>query len=348
MIGPPIESDPNSHLHGEEAIIQEYLAPLAEGFPGALGLKDDCATIAPTPGCDLVVKTDPIASGIHFLSDDPPADIAWKALAVNVSDLAAKGADPRAYLMALSFPEAPTRHWMAEFARGLHEAQNAFGLHLVGGDTDRRPGPVTISITVIGEIPAGRMVLRGAGHAGDALFVTGSLGLSALGLALLKEPGLGSRWGLNAQVSLTAVTKYRKPQPRLALRDALRTYASAAMDLSDGLAKDLGRMCRASGTGAAVQIAAIPQDAVARAAIGHDARHWNDVLAAGDDYEILCAIPLDKASAFEMAANLAGSKAAEPFAVTRIGALTDKNGVSFLTPAGHTVSLARSGWDHFQ
>ena len=166
-----------SHIHGEESLIQEFLAPLAAGYPGAFGLTDDCAAFTPTAGCDLVVKTDPVAADIHFFPDDAPEDIGWKALAVNVSDLAAKAATPRAYLMALSFPEAPNRDWMQRFAAGLSQAQQAFGMHLIGGDTDRRPGPVTVSITVFGEVPAGRMVRRGTAKAGDLICVSGTLGV---------------------------------------------------------------------------------------------------------------------------------------------------------------------------
>ena len=334
-------------LHGEEAIIQEYLAPLAAGYPGALGLKDDCATITPTPGCDLVVKTDPVASGIHFLEDDPPADIGWKALAVNVSDLAAKGAAPRAYLMALSFPEPPTRAWMAEFARGLGDAQAAFGMHLIGGDTDRRPGPITVSITVFGEVPTGRMVRRGAARAGDALFVTGSLGQAALGLAMLRDRGLGMTWGLGEAEIAAAIRRYRRPQPRLAVRQVLLDHARAAMDLSDGLAKDLGRMCRASGCGAQVYIEQVPREAAARAAIAFDRSRWSDVVAAGDDYELLVAVAPEKADAFDAAANQAGRCAREPFAVTRIGDLTASDAIRFLDSDGKSLQLERSGWDHF-
>jgi len=334
-------------LHGEEAIIQEYLAPLAAGYPGAFGLTDDCAAFTPTPGHDVVVKTDPVASSVHFLADDPPADIAWKALAVNVSDLAAKAAAPQAYLMALSFPEAPTREWMAAFAGGLAEAQAAFGMHLIGGDTDRRPGPVTISITVLGEVPSGRMVQRGTARPGDVLFVSGTLGDGALGLALLRRPELADRWGIDAASARTAVAKYRRPQPRLALRDVLRSHASAAMDLSDGLAKDLGRMCRASGTGATVSIGAVPRDAVAVAAISADPIRWNDVLAGGDDYEILVAVNADRVAAFEAEANAAGRLGREPFAMTRIGTLDATGKVSFLGSDGKPFVLQRTGWDHF-
>ncbi|MEZ5817055.1 MAG: thiamine-phosphate kinase [Hyphomicrobiaceae bacterium] len=339
--------DANALLHGEEPIIQEFLAPLAAGYPGAFGLKDDCATISPTPGHDIVVKTDPVAAGVHFLDGDPPSDIGWKALAVNVSDLAAKGAVPRAYLMALSFPEAPTRTWMNDFARGLGEAQTAFGMHLIGGDTDRRPGPVTVSIAVFGEVPTGTMVRRGTARAGDALFVTGSLGQSALGLRLLREPGLGGSWGLDAVAVGEAVERFRRPKPRLALRDPLRSFASAAMDLSDGLVKDLGRMCRASGCGAIVHADAVPRGKAGDAAVAHDAVHWGDILGSGDDYEVLVAVAPDKAGQFEAVANEAGQKAAMPFSVTRIGEMTAGRHVEMRDGHGQPIALARAGWDHF-
>jgi thiamine-monophosphate kinase len=340
-------SDLDALIDGEAAIIEAYLAPLAAGYPGAFALKDDCAAFTPAPGQDLVVKTDPVASDIHFLADDPPSDIAWKALAVNVSDLAAKGAVPRAYLMALSFPEAPTRRWMAAFASGLADAQATFGMTLIGGDTDRRPGPVTVSITVMGEVPHGGMVRRGTAKPGDVLFVTGTLGRSALGLALLRDPALAARWSIDEVAAAAAKQAYRRPQPRLAMRDALQRYASAAMDLSDGLAKDLGRMCRASGTGATVSIEAIPRDPVAAAAVKTDPARWQDVLASGDDYEILVAVDASKAAAFETAAALAGREAAEPFGITRIGGIDTTGEVRFLDDNGHPLTLARAGWDHF-
>src|SRR5262245_28082139 len=186
----------DDRLGGEEAIIA-LLAPLTEGDFGAFGLKDDCALLMPEPGTELVLKTDPIAEGVHFLPDDTPEDIAWKALAVNVSDLAAKGATPIGYLMALSFPGAPSRGWLTAFADGLGQAQGRFGCHLLGGDTDRRPGPLTISITAIGSLPQGQMVRRTTAQSGCTLFVSGTVGDAALGLALAKEPALASAWDLS-------------------------------------------------------------------------------------------------------------------------------------------------------
>ena len=338
---------PDTRLHGEEAIIQEHLAPLAAGYPGAYGLKDDCVAITPTPGHDLVVKTDPVAAGIHFFADDPPADIGWKALAVNVSDLAAKAAIPRAYLMALSFPEAPTRAWMQAFAAGLGAAQAAFGMHLVGGDTDRRPGPVTISITVLGEVPRGRMVRRATAQAGDWLYVTGALGEASLGRRLRQDPTLAAAWGASPGETASAVGRYLRPEPRLSLRQALLDHAGAAMDLSDGLAKDLGRMARASGTGARVQLSDVPISALGRKAVAADASLWQAIVAEGDDYEVLVAVPPAHASAFEAAARDAGSGAAAPFGIARIGEMTAVPGVTLLDAAGRPLALARAGWDHF-
>src|SRR5689334_17485316 len=186
-------------LVGEEAIIA-LLAPLAAAAAGAFGLQDDCAVLQPEVGRELVLKTDPIAEGVHFLPQTAAADVAWKALAVNVSDLAAKGAAPRAYLLALSFPAAPQRGWVAEFAAGLRQAQERFGCHLIGGDTDRRPGPLTVSITLIGSVPQGRMVRRGTARAGDGLFVSGTLGDAALGLMLARDPTRAAAWRLSREM----------------------------------------------------------------------------------------------------------------------------------------------------
>lgn len=341
------EPESDTPLHGEEPIIQEFLAPLAAGYAGAFGLSDDCAAISPTPGHDLVVKTDPVAAGVHFLPDDPPADIGWKALAVNVSDLAAKAAIPRAYLMALSFPEPPTRGWMRSFAAGLAEAQAAFGMHLIGGDTDQRPGPVTISISVFGEVPTGRMVRRGTAQPGDRLYVSGSLGMAAIGLALLRDASLAKAWKLEESTADVAIRRFRRPEPRIVLRSALLEHARAAMDLSDGLAKDLGRMCRASGCGAEVQLGRVPREGAAAAAVAVDPARWHDVIASGDDYEVLAAVPPERAAGFEREVQAATSALREPFPVTCIGEMTAGRSVDIRQPDGSPFVLSRTGWDHF-
>ncbi len=157
----------------EEELIRTVFAPLTQGYPGALGLKDDCALLSPSDGYDLVLTTDAVAAGVHFFADDAAFDIAWKALAVNVSDLAAKGAKPLCYLMAAAFPEAPERDWLMGFATGLRAANDRFGIHLAGGDTDRRPGPLSITITAIGQVPRSELVPRAGARPGDLIYVMG-------------------------------------------------------------------------------------------------------------------------------------------------------------------------------
>jgi thiamine-monophosphate kinase len=330
----------DERLHGEEAIVRA-LAPLAEGFAGAFGLQDDCAVLTPAPGTELVLKTDPVAEGVHFLADDAPEDVAWKALAVNVSDLAAKAARPIAYLMALSFPAAPSASWLSSFAAGLAEAQARFGCHLIGGDTDRRPGPLTIAITLIGEVERGRMVRRGTAVAGEALFVSGTLGDAALGLALRKDGALAAAWGLTPGEAEHLRRRYARPEPRLSLATTLREHASAAMDISDGLAKDLARLCAASGCAARVRFADMPLSPAAAKALAADPALARLIVAAGDDYEVLAAVPAAKAAQFQASAAAAG------VTVTRIGTTEPGAGISIEDRDGRALSLERTGWDHF-
>ena len=235
-------------LTGEDAIIA-LLAPLTEGFPGAFGLKDDCALLTPAPGTELVLKTDPIAEGVHFLADDAPQDIAWKALAVNVSDLAAKGAAPLGYLMALSFPAAPALDWMTRFADGLRRRRQHFGCHLMGGDTDRRPGPLTISITVIGSVPEGSMVRRATARAGDAVFVSGTH--RRCGARPGAAPGPRPRRSLGPvgrRGRATCAAATARPEPRLALAEALRAIRLAPPWTSPtGWPRTCDRLCGPAG-----------------------------------------------------------------------------------------------------
>jgi thiamine-monophosphate kinase len=331
--------EPDEVLEDEEAVVRLF-EPLARAA-GAFALKDDCAILQPRSGTDLVLKTDPIAEGVHFLPDAAPADVGWKALAVNVSDLAAKGAIPSAYLLALSFPSPPRRGWVLAFAEGLRQAQEAFGCQLLGGDTDRRPGPITVAITAIGSVPRGRMVRRATARVGDSLFVSGTLGDAALGLQLAKDATRASAWGLSPAMARHLCARYHRPQPRLALAGALRAHASAAMDLSDGLAKDLGRMCKASGCGARVRLADLPLSGAAQNAVDAEARQYKSVLAAGDDYEILASIPPSKEAAFRAAAAAAG------VAIALIGHTTAGSGVAFTGFDGETLELTGTGWDHF-
>jgi thiamine-monophosphate kinase len=338
----------HDRLIGEEAIVA-LLAPLAEGHAGSFGLKDDCALLTPPPGADLVLKTDPIAEGVHFLPGEAPADIAWKALAVNVSDLAAKGAVPLAYLMALSFPEAPTAAWMAGFVEGLRAAQARFGCHLIGGDTDRRPGPLTVSVTVIGSVPRGGLVRRTTAPVYATLFVSGTIGDAALGLALAREPALGASWRLSPAEAEYLLGRHRRPEPRLALGPVLRQYAAAAMDLSDGLVKDLERMLRGSGVGGRLRAGDVPLSAAARKVLAREPERLAQLIAGGDDYEVLAAVLGSRARCDEFAA--AAAEAGVP--ATPVGTVGPfdwpeaGSGLLIEGPDGRPMTFDRPGWDHF-
>lgn len=330
----------SGRVENETELIQTYLAPLAAREPGALGLTDDAAFFTPPPDSDLVVTTDPVIAGVHFLAHQHAEDIAWKALAVNVSDLAAKGAVPIAYTMALAFPEAPERTWMAAFARGLGDAQAAFGCTLVGGDTDRTTGPLSISITVFGAVPKGGMVRRGAAKIGDRIYVTGTLGDAALGLIVQRDPqAFESRLTRGDRDFLSA--RYLRPSPRLELAPHLRMYASAALDISDGLAKDLARLAAGAGGKAAVALADLPLSPAARRVIRQDPAHMAAPISGGDDYELLFAVPDCNGVAFEAALG------ALPFAVTRIGTISKGRGVAIVDATGNPVALGAMGYDHF-
>jgi thiamine-monophosphate kinase len=327
-------------IASEAELIDTYLAPLAAGMPGALGLKDDAAYLRPPPGTDLIITTDPVIAGIHFFPDQRADDIAWKALAVNVSDLAAKGAAPLAYSMALAFPGPPQHAFMAEFARGLADAQAQFGCSLIGGDTDRTTGPLSISITVFGVVPSGRMVQRTTAAVGDHIFVTGTLGDAALGLALQSDPSLvletltsGDRGFLTA--------RYLRPAPRLELAPLLREHASAALDISDGFAKDLGRLLAGAGGKADMPFAALPLSSSAQLMIEAEPARRASVIAGGDDYEILFTVPPGRLAAFR------DDLPMMPFNVTEIGTIQSGNGISIRDGEGIPLPLGSTGWDHF-
>lgn len=334
---PPV----SRQIANEEDFIARYLAPLAADCPGAFGLADDAALIAVPASEELVVTTDAVAAGVHFFADDAPGDIAWKALAVNVSDLAGKGATPLAYQMALSLPFLPEPAWMEGFVAGLREAQRAFGIRLSGGDTDRRPGPLTITLTAMGTVPTGKMVRRGSAAAGDRLYVTGTLGDGALGLLVRSGDPRAGAWGLSPEARAHLLNRYLRPSPRLELGSVLRTFAAAAMDVSDGLAKDLGRMCKTSGAGAAVECARLPLSAPARAVVEREPNLFERILAGGDDYELLIAVPKALAVTFETQCRDTG------VAVTAIGEMRTGSDVLFLGSGGKPFQLTRSGWDHF-
>ncbi|MCK6408664.1 thiamine-phosphate kinase [Thauera sp.] len=298
-----------------------------------LAVGDDAALLAPRPGMQLAVSTDMLVAGTHFLADTDPQDLGWKTLAVNVSDLAAMGAEPRWAFLALALPHADEA-WIAAFARGFFACADTFGVDLAGGDTTR--GPLTLSVSIIGEIPAGAAVTRAGGRAGDDLWVSGQPGRAALGLAALR-----GETSLLPGAYEACVGALQRPQPRVALGGALRGLASAMLDVSDGLLGDLRHILECSATGAVVDVAALPLAALH--ATGTDpalCRHC--LLSGGDDYELLFAAP------FTRRADVAALATRLGLPLHRIGHLSAEPGQLRLRESdGNLATPTAYGYDHF-
>ena len=314
-------------LPTEFSLIARHFRPLAG--PGALDLRDDAALLRPPPGRELVLTVDAMVAGVHFLPDDPPDLVGRKLLRVNLSDLAAKGATPLCYLMTVSTPRGTPDDWYAGFAAGLAQDQATYGVTLLGGDTTSTPGPVSLSLTIIGHVAPGQAVHRFGARAGDDIYVTGTIGDGALGLAV-------------AQGRLTDGTgylldRYRLPRPRVGL--AIAGIATASMDVSDGLVQDLGHICRTSNLGATLNAASVPLSPAARRA-GPD---WLvTCLTGGDDYEVLMAVPPERSVALHQAAAAIGTT------VTRIGSFhAQPLGVSVKGADGEPMTVQAGGWSHF-
>lgn len=313
-------------MPGERDFIARHLAPLAASA-AARGLADDAAVWTPPLGRDLVFTHDVLAAGVHFLVTDPPADVAWKLLAVNLSDLAAMGAAPTGVLMGLGLSAAEDAAWTADFTAGLGRALAHFGVALWGGDTVSGLAAAVLGLTAIGHVEPGRSLARNGARAGDEVWVSGSIGDAGLGLAIARGSAAPDKILLN---------RYRRPTPRLALGRALTGLASGCMDVSDGLLIDADRLARASGVALAIEVATIPLSAAARA-------RGADPLAAataGDDYELLFTAPADRAT--EVAALATAIK----LPLTRIGRVDTGHGVAAFDAHGLDITPARLGWEH--
>jgi thiamine-monophosphate kinase len=334
------ESEPEPQS-GEDRLIARYFRPLASD-PGARALIDDAATFTPPADADIVLTTDALVGGVHFFTDDPPETIARKALRVNLSDLAAKGARPAGFLLSLALPETIDAEWLAAFAGGLGEDAQAYGCALLGGDTVRITGPVTISITALGTLPRNSMVPRTGARAGDLVVVTGTIGDGALGLLVRRDPEPARRWQLDDRQRQHLIDRYLLPQPRNAVAEALRRHASAAMDVSDGLAGDLRRLCAASGVAAQIEIARVPLSDAVRRALASEPALIETVLTGGDDYEVVATVPMGARDALMAEAKAAG------VALTEIGIIrADRPGVHFLDPAGKPLLFKQPSFSHF-
>jgi thiamine-monophosphate kinase len=319
----------------EFELIRQLFAPLSLSLPGAFGLTDDAAVFATPKGDEVVITADAIVEGVHFLKSDPAGTIAKKALRVNLSDLAAKGALPHRYLLVLALPDWPDMAWLEAFAHGLGEDQALFGIALAGGDTTATPGPLTIAITALGFVPEGTMIRRAGARAGDLVFVTGTLGDAGGGLALLK--GEGARISEVEKESLIA--RYRVPTPRLAMGRTLRGLATTALDVSDGLLADLGHIADISRVRIEIDATRIPLSPALRA-------FWNEeavlrAATAGDDYEIAFTAPPVLRDAVMEAARLTGTS------VTEIGRVVTGQGAVLLDAEGRAIPMACKGYTHF-
>jgi thiamine-monophosphate kinase len=330
---------PDSPESAEDRLIARYFRPLAK-HPGAFGLVDDAAVITPPPGCDIVLTTDGVISGVHVFPDDRPENIGRKALRMNLSDLAAKGATPLGFLLSLALPSAIDEAWLAAFVGGLGEDAERYGCPLLGGDTDRTPGPTSVSIAAFGAVPHGKMVRRSTAKAGDVIVVTGTIGDAALGVLLRRDESLAKRWRLSDAMSAHLKQRYLLPEPRNALAKAVLENATAAMDVSDGLVGDLAKLCRASGAGAEIDAAAVPLSEAVHAAVAADPAALETALTGGDDYEIVLTLPGEQVAALWAAAAAAGVR------VSVIGSVVTGQGARFLQD-GKALTFARPSYSHF-
>jgi thiamine-monophosphate kinase len=320
----------------EFAWIARHFAPLA-GTPGAYGLKDDAAVYAPAKGRDIVVTADTLVSGVHFLPPDPWDLVAQKLIRVNVSDLAAKGAIPHAYVLCTAYPKGTPQSQIAALARGLGRDQARYGVTLLGGDSVATPGPAAFTCTMFGHAGPGRIVRRGGARPGDDLWITGTIGCSGAGLRVLTGK---SRKGTQAERRRLA-RRYRLPEPPADFGAALPGLATAAMDVSDGLIQDAGHLAQTSGVALRIALDDVPlsEDFVAVLGDGQRARLF--AAAAGDDYQILFTARPAHAAAVVRLAALHGVQ------VTAIGTARKGAGVSVLGRDGKPVTLARRGYTHF-
>jgi thiamine-monophosphate kinase len=321
----------------EDSLIARYFRPLATD-PGAFGLDDDAAALKPD-GSDIVVTTDAIVEGVHFLPDDPPDTIARKALRVNLSDIAAKGAIPAGFVLTLALRHADEA-WLKPFAAALGEDAAQFACPLLGGDTVSTPGPLMVSVTAFGRVPPGKMVHRSGAKAGDRVMVTGTIGDAALGLAMLRGGTVHAASSTAVRESL--IGRYRVPQPRVAIAGIVRDHASASMDVSDGLAGDLTKLCGVSGVSAVIDLPSVPLSDAARDLVARGIVGLETLIVGGDDYEILCTLPQDRVEAFAQAAREAG------VAVSSIGTVVAGNAIPrFLDGQGREIALERLSYSHF-
>ena len=315
-----------------ELIARYFQRPPAPDSRTALGVGDDCALMTPAPGMQLAISSDMLVSGRHFFADADPQALGHKCLAVNLSDLAAMGAQPIAFTLALALPQADAA-WLAPFSAGMLALADRHGCELIGGDTTR--GPLTISITIFGEVPPQQSLRRDAARAGDDIWVSGSLGDARLALAAYRGETTLSDTDL-----LRAAPRMHEPTPRVELGVALRGIAHAAIDISDGLAGDLGHILSRSGVGAMLDVDALPPGNVLQQRELDLRRRFT--LAGGDDYELCFTAPVRLREAVLKAAHGVGVE------VARVGSIEAAAGLRIVDAGGQAITFAEDSFDHFR
>lgn len=324
---------------GEFELIERYFRPLAARSPSALDLRDDAAVLADLEGRSVVLTVDAIVAGVHFPESETPELIARRALRVNLSDLAAMGARPEGYLLTAALSEHEDEAWVAAFCRGLEEDQAAFDISLIGGDTVRTPGPLTLSVTAVGSVPPGRELRRGGAGAGDDVWVSGTIGDATLGLRVVQ----GGLSDVDSEAARFLEARFRLPEPRLALGRALSDggLATAAADVSDGLIADLGHICTASGSGAEIEAAAVPLSPATARAVDRSSSLLITALTGGDDYELVFTAPAASRPRLSKLASALG------LPLTRIGRIDGRPGVRVHGDDGSLLDIGRAGYGHF-
>lgn len=315
-------------------IIKRHFLPLTTGDSAALGLADDAAVLDVPPGQKLVITTDALVAGVHFLESLSAVDIAHKVVGVNLSDLAAMGAQPRAVFLAAQFPQGTSDDWIGAFAHGVGQALKGSGATLLGGDTVSTPGPLAFTLTAIGLAPEGKVLTRSGAKPGDDVYVTGTIGDGALGLLCLTDV-------LGTDIFLQG--RYARPQARFAFAHALaqRGLATACVDISDGLAADIGHLCEASNVGALINAADVPLSESVEACVKADASLMTVVLTGGDDYELAFTSSPENAQAI---AALATEKRLR---ITRIGVVQKGNASVCVQDANAQIlDLGQGGYRH--
>jgi len=339
----------DKEMPDEFELIKRHLAPLSAKEPGAFLLTDDAAVLPSKAGLETVITMDTLVSGIHFLESTAPEYIASKAVRVNLSDLAAMGAQPAAYTLSLALPEhiQAGLHpqvdgvWLERFCEALAVEQELFGVTLIGGDTVSTPGPLTLTITAIGYVEQGQAIKRSTARAGDLVVVSGTIGDAAFGLLALK----GELEALSAPSLEILIERQHRPGPQIALGRSLLNFANAAIDVSDGLVQDLGHICTASGVSAVIELEKIPTSAALDEALRRSSFVKSDVLGGGDDYELLFTIPP------ECEAGLQTISKERNVILTVIGKVHQETGaigeVIVIDHAGMPLDVMVTGFRHF-